>query len=539
VAVPGNAIVVEGDIVTMDPARPRARAMAVRDGRIVAVGSVAEAQAAAGAGHASIRYGQGCVVPGLIDTHNHMQWTGIQSRVVDLASARSIGDIQQAIRAYAARNPQVRWITSGSGWHVVNLAEQRYPTRQELDAACADRPIYLPRVGHAAVANTLALQLAGITAQTPDPAGGRIERDAAGTPNGVLLEAPAFEPVARLVPPPSREDQEGALRDIQKVYHAAGLTGIVDPGLTPEMFAIYQNLWARGELTVRSVLMPLADSSLPLQENLARIRQFGLRTGFGDARMKLGAVKLFLDGGASLGTALMREPYPDERCNCGIQVTPTEDFRTIATACARNGWSLGVHTVGGRAIDLALDVFEEIDREIPLKPLRFSLIHAYLWPEERNIRQARKMGITIATQCSMQYTFGPQLVERFGTVMMALATPVRSWLEGGVVVGGGSDSPVTPYAPLLGLWQARTRRIAGTDEPVGRLQAVSGEQALAMYTRDAAFVAFSEHERGVLRPGLLADWTVLSEDPLTCEPEALQHARVLATAVGGEVVHEA
>ncbi|WP_439588722.1 amidohydrolase [Hydrogenophaga sp.] len=535
----GQTLVVEGDIITMDAARPRAQAMAVRDGRIVAVGSPDEARAAAGPDHRVIRYTSGTVVPGLIDTHNHMQWTGIQTRLVDLASARSIADIQDAIRAYAARHVDVPWITSGSGWHVVNLKEQRYPTRQELDAACADRPIYLPRVGHAGVANTLALKLAGITAETPNPEGGKIERDAAGEPNGVLMEPPAFEPVARLVPPPSMGDQEGALLDIQKRYHAAGLTGIVDPGVTPEMMTVYQNLWARNELTIRSVLMPLVDSSLPVEENLARIRQFGVRTGFGDARMKLGAVKLFLDGGASLGTSLMREPYPDERCNCGIQVTPTENFRAIARMCATSGWSLGVHTVGGKAIDIALDVFEEIDREIPLKPMRFSLIHAYLWPEERNIRQAQKMGITVATQCSMQYTFGPLLVQRFGTVLMSLATPVRSWLDGGVVVGGGSDSPVTPFAPLLGLWQARTRRIAGADEPVGKLQAVSGEEALAMYTRDAAFVAFSEHERGVLRPGLLADWTVLSVDPVECDPDALQHASVLATAVGGEVVHEA
>lgn len=535
----GKTFIVEGDIVTMDPARPRARAMAVRDGRIVAVGSADEAHAAVGPGMPVLRYANGTVVPGLIDTHNHMQWTGIQSRLVDLAGARSIADIQQAIRAYAARNPQVRWITSGSGWHVVNLQEKRYPTRQELDAARADRPVYLPRVGHAGVANTLALQLAGIGADTPEPAGGKIEREADGTPNGVLMEPPAFEPVARLVPPPTMADQEAALREIQQAYHAAGLTGIVDPGLTADMMRVYQNLWSRNELTVRSVLMPLADASVPVERTLAQIRQMGVRTGFGDARMKLGAVKVFLDGGASLGTALMREPYPDERCNCGIQITPTENFRAIARMCAEQGWSLGVHVVGGKAIDIALEVFAEVDRDIPLAPLRFSLIHAYLWPEARNIREARRMGITVATQCSMQYTFGPLLVERFGTAMMATATPVRSWLDGGVVVGGGSDSPVTPYAPLLGLWQARTRRIAGTDEPVGRLQAVSGEEALAMYTRDAAFVAFSEHERGMLRAGLLADWTVLSVNPVDCEPEALRDARVLATAVGGEVVHAA
>ncbi|TFY97441.1 amidohydrolase [Ramlibacter rhizophilus] len=535
--IEAKARVVEGDIVTMDPARPRAQALAVRGGRLLAVGSRQEAEAAAGPGHERLRWDRGTIVPGLIDTHNHMHWTGIQSRLVDLAGARSIADIQRSVREWAARHPEAPWVTSGTGWHVANLAEQRYPTRQELDAACAERPVYLPRVGHAAVVNSRALQLAGIGAGTPDPEGGKIERDAQGLPNGVLLEPPAFEPVARLVPPPSLADQEGALRDVQATYHAAGLTGIVDPGVTPEIMAVYQNLWARGELSMRSVIMPLADSSLPLEENLARLRNAGLRTGFGDARLKLGGVKLFLDGGASLGTSLMREPYPDERCNCGIQVTPTETFRQIAWQCARQGWSLGVHVVGGKAIDIALDVFAEIDREIPLAPLRFCLIHAYLWPEARNIREARRMGITVATQCSMQYTFGPLLVKRFGTALMATATPVRSWLDGGVVVGGGSDSPVTRFEPLLGLWQARTRRIAGTDEPIGKLQAVSGEEALAMYTRDAAYVAFSEHERGMLRPGLLADWTVLSVDPTTCEAEALADAQVLATAVGGELVH--
>ncbi len=532
-------LLVTGDIVTMDPARPRAQAMAVHGGRIVAVGTRDEARAALGPAARELHHGEGTVVPGLIDTHNHMQWTAIQTRLVDLAPARSIADIQEAVRAYAQRHPDKPWIMSGSGWHVVSLREGRYPTRQELDAVCPDRPVYLPRVGHAGVANTLALQLAGIGADTPDPPGGRFERDAAGHPTGVLLEPSAFEQVARLVPMPSVDEQAEALRDMQCAYHAAGLTGIMDPGVSPEMMRLYQQVWQRGELTVRSVMMPLADSSRPLQETLAWITHAGQTTGFGDARLKLGGVKLFLDGGASLGTALMREPYPDERCNCGIQVTPTDAFRQIAWACARQGWSLGVHVVGGKAIDIALEIFNEIDKEIPLRPLRFSLIHAYLWPEARNIRDAARMGITVATQCSMQYTFGPLLVKRFGTALMATATPVRSWLDGGVVVGGGSDSPVTPYQPLLGLWQARTRHIAGTDEPVGRLQAVSGEEALALYTRDAAYVSFSEHERGMLRPGLLADWTVLSVDPVTCDPEALRGARVLATGVDGNVVYQA
>lgn len=535
-----DTTLITGDIVTMDPSCPRAQALGLIGERIVAVGSRNDVRAALGATPTRvIDHGEGTVVPGLIDTHNHMHWTGMQTQLVDLGGARSVADIQAAIRDYAARHPQRTWITSGGGWHLTHLQEGRYPTRQELDAACADRPVFLPRVGHAGVANSAALRIAGIGRNTPDPPGGRIERDGQGEPTGLLLEPPAFEQVARHLPPASLDEQSRALAAIQKTYHAAGLTGIMDPGLTPEMMRAYQGLWRQGQLSMRSVLMPLADSSLPLQENLDRIEQMGLGTGFGDSRLKLGGVKLFLDGGASLGTALMREPYPDERCNCGIQVTPTETFRRIAWLCARLGLSLGVHVVGGRAIDIALDIFAEIDREVALRPLRFSLIHAYLWPDERNVREAARLGVTVATQCSMQYAFGPLLVKRFGTAMMAVATPVRSWLDGGVVVGGGSDSPVTPYQPLLGLWQARTRHIAGSDEPVGRLQAVTGEEALALYTRDAAYLCFSEHERGVLRPGLLADWTVLSVDPLTGDPEALRDARVIATGVGGRLVHGA
>src|SRR5690606_20676577 len=168
----GNTVV-RGTIITMDPRRPRAEAMATVGGRIAVVGSLADARAVAGAGARELGFDRGAVMPGLIDTHNHMYWTGIQSRIVDLSRAARIADIQARIRDYAACHPDKPWIVSGEGWHVVNLKEQRYPTRQELDAACSDRPVYLPRVGHAAVANSKALEIGGITRDTPDPPGGR------------------------------------------------------------------------------------------------------------------------------------------------------------------------------------------------------------------------------------------------------------------------------------------------------------------------------------------------------------------------------
>lgn len=537
--MPRKNSVVLGNIITMDPQCPRAEAMAVVDGRVAAVGSREDARAAAGGQAAEHRFAGGAIVPGLIDTHNHMLWTALQRRLVDLSGCRSIAELLDAVRRYAQANPQQPWIVSGTGWHLHALAEGRDPTREELDEAGGGRPVYLPRGGHAAAVSSKALALAGIGRDAPDPPGGRIVKDKRGEPTGVLFEPPAFDLVGKHVPPLSPAERRAALSDIQRAYHGVGICGIVDPGLSSDDIGIYQDLWRSGELTMRSVVMPLAQTAEDPDVMIERLRAWGVRTGFGDDRLKIGGVKVFIDGGASLGTALMREPFPDERCNCGIQVTSTTTFRRLVEFCAENGWSLGVHTVGGRAIDIALSVFAEIDARHPVRNLRFHIIHAYLWPTAENIATARRLGVGVATQASMQYRFAPLLVQRFGVEAVGRATPIRAWIEGGVTVGGGSDSPITPFSPLLGLWHAVTRFVDELGVEVGSEQAISAEQALALYTRNAAWLAFSEHERGRLAPGLLADWVALDTDPLTCRPEEIRDARVLATAIGGELVHAA
>ena len=534
-----DALLVSGNVITMDPAMPRAEAFGVRAGRIVSVGSREEVRGALGPGVEEHRAERGAIVPGLIDSHNHMLWTGIQRMQADIAGCGSIAELLQALRRYAETHPHREWIVCGSGWHVERLAEKRYPTRQELDSVSSTRPIYLPRVGHAAAVNTAALRRAGIGRDTADPPGGRIGRDTQGEPDGLLLEPPAFNLVGRLVPPMSREERRTALRQVQRAYHAAGICGVIDPGLAPEDMAVYEDLHRAGELTVRSVVMPLAQTHDEPDRVIDSLRAWGVRTGFGNERLKLGGVKVYLDGGASLGTALMREPWPDEKCQCGIQVTHTDLFHRLVETCASLGWSLGVHTVGGKAIDIALSVFEEVDRRYPIRDLRFSLIHAYLWPTEANIATARRLNVGVATQASMQYQFAPLLVRRFGRDLVGKATPVKTWIDGGIIVGGGSDSPVTPYPPLLGMWHAVTRHVDALGGPLGADEAVSAEQALAMYTRGSAWLSFSEHERGMIRRGRLADWVALSEDPLAIEPMRLRDIRIDATAVGGELVYRA
>jgi predicted amidohydrolase YtcJ len=532
-------LVVAGNLVTMDPMRPRAEAMAVAGGRILAVGSRGDVLAACPAGTPVLDAPGAAVVPGFVDSHVHMLWAGLESQRLSLGGAASVREALEAIAGAAASSPDGEWILGSADFDAATLAEGRLPTRAELDSATGGRPLFLDRRSHDGLVNSAALALAGVGRDTPDPVGGVIERDADGEPTGLLVERPAVELVTRVVPPTSVEERIAALRRIQPVYHAAGLTGVVDPALTADELGAYQEAWGRDLLTIRTTAMPLAATSLGSGEAIAQLRGCGVRTGFGDARLRLGAVKVFLDGGGSLGTALLREPWPGAPEGYrGNQTVPTETLRAIARFCASERWSLGVHAVGGAAIDLALGVFEEVDRETPIRELRFSLIHAYLWPSPANISLAARLGVLVVTQPPMQWRFGPGLVARFGAEAVGRATPLRSWLDGGVRVAAGSDGPGIPHEPLLGLWQARTRRLEGREEPVGPAEAISAEEALRLYTVDACFAGFAEHERGRLRPGLLADWVALSADPLAASPGELLETRVLLTVVGGETVYE-
>jgi predicted amidohydrolase YtcJ len=527
-----------GDLRTMDPTRPRAEAIAVRDGRILAVGSPDEALAALGPG-AEVRSAPGTVVPGLIDAHVHTLISGMELRRLDVSDAKSVREIVERIGAHVNGGGATDWLVVAAHVQAEELEEKRLPTREDLDPVTGDRPVFLDRRTHDAVANSAALKLAEIDAGTPDPVGGEIERVATGAPTGVLIERPAAELVWSQVPAVSEDDRRRGLREIQPSFHALGITGAAEPGLTPAEMGTYQAAHADGELSLRTWAMPLADTDLPIEELLAGFRGTGVRTGFGDEWLRVGGIKVYLDGTGSFGSALLREPWPGTDGYLGNQTAPTETFRAVARFCARERWSLAVHTVGGAAIDLALDAFAEADEEAPIAPLRFSVMHAYLWPSEDNFRRARELGVFASIQPGMQWRVAGSLAARFGEEGAAKASPLRSWLDAGVEVAGGSDGPDFPQAPLFGMYQTRSRAARGFDGPLGPDEAIDGERALRMWTTSAARYVFAEHERGALRPGYLADWAALSVDPVECEPDALREATVLQTAIGGKVVHEA
>jgi predicted amidohydrolase YtcJ len=530
-----SALIVTGDIVTLDPDRPRVEALAIADGRVAAAGSRADAAAALPAGTPS-RALAGTVVPGLIDSHVHMLWWGREQDRVSLDGVRSIAEITERVSAFARANPDRPWLEGSADIDQRDLAEGRFPTHAELDAATGGRPLLLDRRSHDGLVSTSALRAAGIGAGTPDPPGGVVERDADGEPTGFLVERPAVELVERAMPPVAEADRLRWLRDIQPVFHAAGITSVVDPALTPGELDAYRAMLERGELTVRTTVMPLGDGERDPDEV---IRGFGdLDALRGGDVLRLGPAKLFLDGGGSLGTALLDEDWPGTDGYRGNQTTSTEGLRAWAAAMARARIGLGVHCVGTAAIELCLDAFEAADAVAPIQGLPFTLIHAYLWPTPAQMTRTRDLGVLVATQPPLQWSFGPGLVERFGAERIGRAHPLRSWVASGATVGAGSDGPGLHLTPLFGMWQLQSRTIAGGDDPVGADEAVDARTALELYTTGAAAVAVAP-ERGRLAPGAPADLVALGVDPLAATPEECRDGEVLLTMVGGDVVFEA
>lgn len=530
--------VVTGDIVTMDPSRPRAEALAIRAGRICAVGTRGEAAAACAAGTPSLEL-PGTVVPGFIDSHVHMLWAGRESERLDVAGVQSVAELLERVRAFATDRGPGEWLLGSASIDAEDLHEQRFPTLEELDRAAGGRPLFFDRRSHDAVVNGVALEAAGIGPDTPDPPGGVIHRDGDRTPTGLLIERPAAQLVERVLPAPTLDDRLRWLDAIQRTYLAAGVTSVVDPALEADELLAYQAAAERGVLRVRTTGMPLGDGEVAPQDRAAEFAAAGVRlndrTG---ERFRIGPWKLFLDGGGSLGTALLDEPWPGTDGYFGNQTTSTAGLRGYARWAAQTGAGLGAHAVGTRAISLFLDACAGADTVRPIRDLGFTLIHAYLWPTPAHMARCRELGVLVATQSPLQWMFGPGLVRRFGRDAVGRAHPMRGWIDSGAIVGGGSDGPGAPIDPLWAFWQMRRRTIAGGEKPVGADQAITAEEALALYTTRSAQVALAP-DRGRFSVGTVADLLALDVDPLRASPEACRDGHVLVTVVGGEIVHDA
>ncbi len=543
-ARPGDVpdlVLLNARVHTLDPAGRVVQALAVKNGRILAVGDTATVRALARAGTIQHDLAGLTVLPGFYDSHNHLRATGLNFFAVDLSEARRVADVLAAIAGRVAVTPAGEWVVASSRWHESQLAEKRFPTRAELDTVAPAHPVYIPRGGHNRVVNSQAFTRAGIGKDTPNPSGGTYVRDpATGELTGHVIGAAAFGRIARLLPRPTREQQATALRAAVRAYHAAGITSLIEPGLEPAELASFQPLWANGELTVRVTAMLRVfpgSTQAELERALASVRDLGFTTGFGDQWLRLGGIKFTADGGVE--TSYLREPFAhtdDPAAPRGKPHASPENMLAVCLLASELGWQMGVHCVGDAGIDQVLDAYAAVHARRPLPGRRWTVIHM-MRARPEHFPRARDLGLVITAQQPLMYALAAGFVQYWGAARAAECEPLRAYLDSGLPVGGGSDSPVTPYQPLLGLWSSVTRetQLAGVQ---GREWAIPMTDALRWYTSGSAYAAFEEDLKGSLEVGKLADLVALSVDPVTASPSEVRDAKVLLTLVGGRIVHD-
>ena len=509
-------ILENANVVTMDAALPAARAVAVKDGRILAVGSPDEMETVTGPGTQTIDCEGRTLAPGFNDAHCHI-FSFVRNQLsLDLAppGVRSIDDIKALIRRKVADTPPGRWI-SGAGYSDFHLAEKRHPTRADIDEVAPRHPVVLShRSLHACVLNSLALELAGITTETPEPPGARIERDpATGEPNGILFEMLGHIRYG-VMPPLSGDELHRAIALAGRQFLSLGITSLQDATVTNEVkrWHIYREAQERGTLRSRIYLMTGID-------RIKGFHEAGLTFRAGNDYLRMGGLKIVL--GEATGRL-----HPSQA-----------DLDRYVLEANRAGYQVAIHAVQPATVEAAVAALEYAHGAVPRQDLRHRLEHCAECPP-RLFDRVLKLKAVVSMQPPFLYYSGERYLARMKPEEVRWLYRVRSFLEAGSVVCGSSDTPVVPNDPLVGMYAAVTRRTAAGQVIVPE-ERISPRQALALYTSAAAFASFDDAVKGTITPGKLADLVLLSDDPAAVEAEAISEIRVLMTMVGGKVVWEA
>ena len=527
---PADLVLLGGSVVTLSEAGV-AEGIAIRGDRIVAVGSSSEVRAYVGPETRVVELDGRSVIPGLADNHFHGIGGGPG---VDLSRTRSIADVVEAVAARAAEIRAGEVIRTNSDWHEGQLAEQTLPYRDDLDRATSDHAVVVVRGGHEYILNSAALARWSIDESTPAVSGGRIGRYEDGRLNGELVDRAKNFVVLPPVPERSEADMLAALAESHRTLNSRGLTSIRYPGSSPLQYSALQQLKETEGLDIRVEFLLRAPRS---PQSLAQIMNEWPAPGAGDAWLKIGGVKLGVDGGFEGG--LMREPYEEPwgegGAFSGLQTVPREPFVETVRALHASGWRVATHAVGDAAIDLVLDAYEVANADAPLQGLRWVIEHGFI-PRDDQFPRMRALGLSVSAQDHL-YLAAPSLAEYWGEDRAAWTTPLRAYLDADIPVSLGTDSPVVPYDPWWVLHHFTTREtisagVFGADQRVTRLE------ALRAATEGYAYLTFSEDERGSLEVGKLADLAVTAMDYLTCADPCLESMQVDLTVVGGRIVWE-
>jgi predicted amidohydrolase YtcJ len=554
-----DLIIRNAKVIAVDRDFRIAEAVAIRGDRILAVGTNAEINALAGPGAKTIDAGGKTLLPGLYDSHVHPLGAASSEKDHPIPAYESLATIKRYIAERAKAQPKGSWIVVRYAFPT-RLAEGRLPTRAELDEVAPDHPV-LHQAGPAGVVNTKALQISAITRDTPDPPAGRIVKDPkTGEPTGLLRNAYS---VLKDLPRDAYGDDAGPdadrLKDLFRLYNQRGLTSIADRSASTDALKLYRRLRGRGELTVRinatRVLEQTRGDHAAIVSALNDLASYDTTgepngpTGVGDHWVRIGPLKVFLDGGMLNGTAYMREPWgvgpayqitePDYR---GLLFIPPEQLALIAEEAARRGWQMTAHTAGEAAMDELLKAYAHADRAVGIRGRRWLITHANFTSAE-NLKRCAGLGVGADLQPAWLWEDTRTLLKVLGPERMAWFHPYRKWLDAGLTIGGGSDHMIrtdptgstNPWDPWLGIWITVTRRAkdVGVLNPDQRL---TRAEAIRFYTINNARLHFEEHDKGSIEPGKLADLILVDRDPLTCPEDDLKATKVLWTMVGGKVV---
>jgi predicted amidohydrolase YtcJ len=525
-----DLVLINGKVITVDRSFSVHEAVAIIGDRIMTVGNNHQMKTMAGPATRIVDLKGNTVIPGLMDNHLHGAGGGPG---VNLSRARSLADVTAALQARVSASKPGDVIVSNSDWHEAQLQEQRLPLRDDLDRIAPQNPVVLVRGGHEYILNSAALTRSGITEQTPEPAGGRITKYADGRLNGELVDTAKSLVRLPAVPPRTPQQQlDDRIADYKKL-NEAGLTGIRHPGISIADYRMLQEMQKRGQLTIRvNALLRPAIGAAGVDPQLAAS---SIRQGEGDEWLRIGGIKLAVDGGFEGGLMrdLYEKPWDENGAFRGLQTLDTERYVNAVRQLNRQDWRVATHAVGDAAIDLVLNAYEKANADQPILDRRWSIEHAFIGRPD-HLPRIKALGVAISAQSHL-YLAGPSLVKYWGASRAGITTPVKLYLDAQLPVSSGTDAPVVPYPPLWTLYHFITRDTI-TGGVLGSDQRITRQQALRMATINNAWLNMEERLKGSIEAGKLADLVILNEDPLTCPEPRLRDAKVLATLVGGRVV---
>src|SRR5438034_1307121 len=530
-----DLIIVNGNMHTMDANQPSAQAVAIIGNRIIAVGSNDEIKKLAGPNTKVIDAKGRLVLPGFNDAHVHFLSGGFQLSSVDLRDANTPQEFAERIRDFAGKLPKGRWITGGD-WDHERWPDAKLPTKELIDRYTPDTPVFVNRLdGHMALANSLALKLAGVSRETKDPPVGVVVRDSkTGEPTGILKDA-AQSFVWKVIPAASFEEKLAAARAATNHAASLGVTSVQDMSAGADV-GVYQTLLDRGELKTRVY----AVWPLPGWDRLART---GVRAHFGSAMLRTGGLKGFADGSLGSTTALFFEPYLDAPNTSGIpsdEMFPEGAMLERVRGADRAGLQVIIHAIGDRANDNILSIYEHVEKENGDRDRRFRIEHAqHLRPQD--ITRFARDKVIASMQPYHAIDDGRWAEKRIGPERAKTTYAFRSLLDSGAMLAFGTDWTVAPLSPVLSIYAAVTRRTLDGKNPTGWIpeQKISVEETVRAYTIGSAFAEFQENEKGTITTGKLADLVILSRDIFQIDPKEIEKVRVVITIMNGRTVYEA